>query len=625
MLENIRNSSQSLGIKIALGVIILVFVFWGIGSFTNTSSIVAKVNDVEISEQDFIIAYNQQYERIRAMLPEITEEQLKQMQFPQLVFESLVTQALLESEANRTGIDVTPLELFEVIATFPFVQDAQGKFDPQKYLAALEQAGQNPRAFEDGLKKEMREGKFRAILAQFAHISEEQAKLFFDYQFEEREFDAFFVAAENFIDKVEPSEEDLQNMYTLREAEFSLPASLGLQFIEISPEILAKPENISQAEIDAEYAKNPQMYDIPENVTASHILILLNETATAQDEEKAMNTIQEIQAKLEKGEDFKELAKVYSQDPGSAPNGGELGSFTRGQMVEEFETAAFATEINSVSAPIRSQFGYHLIFVEDKEEAHAPAKDELNKEISNKLALEKAQGEIQSLLDSLLVQLHANENNADILNNLANTNNLKVVSSPILSLNEFADTFGISNTDMQMLTALEEGNIAPSAISTNNGFIIAKVTDNLPDRVMPFEEVKPVLTQLAKRELAHEEALKQANLMLESVDSISRAPSTYIMGRDGIFELGDSVELAETLFAADMDNTWFDSAFALANGYVIAKPKSIIPAQDSLWENMKDAQLAELLTARENLFYAVYMQELRENAEIEILNPLYFE
>ncbi len=625
MLENIRNNSQSLWVKVAFGVIILVFIFWGIGNYSTPSTIVAKVDDYEITEQEFLTAYNQQYQRLASYIPNLTEEQLKEMNFSYVVLESLISKALLTNEAKRTGIDISPRELFDLIAQFPLAQDANGNFSAENYLAALEQAGQSPRAFEDTLKADMREGKYRQLLGNFAYVSEEQGRLLFNYQFEERQFDAYFIANSEYLNSVVPTEEELQRVYETRQAEFTLPASMALEYIEISPEKLAKPESITQAEIQAEYDKNPALYDIPETVTASHILIMLAETATAQDEEKALNTIQEIQTKLSNGEEFAQLAKEYSQDPGSAFNGGDLGSFTRGQMVMEFENAAFATAVGEISEPVRSQFGYHLIKVSGKEEAKAPAKDELNATISEKLALQKANSEVQSLLDSLLIQIHGGEKVTSLVD-VAKNANLNVEYSTLLPVTEIAEKYYINNTDMQTLIGLENNSFAPSPITTANGVMVVKVMENLPDRVMPFEDVKPVVTELAKKELAQEEALKQAELLLEDTAKIQQAKiKNYVIGRDGIFELGDSVELANALFSAKIDNTWIDTAFAMNDGYVIAKPTAIIQASDELWNDTKETRMAELTTARQNMFFSIYMQNLRNNASVEILNPLYFE
>jgi len=131
-------------------------------------------------------------------------------------------------------------------------------------------------------------------------------------------------------------------------------------------EKLAKDMEVSSAERDEYYQQHKQEFIKPEEVSAQHILINLPEKSTPEEETKAQAIVKEVQEKIKKNESFAELAKTYSDDPGSKTNGGNLGPFGRGRMVPEFEKAAFATPVGQVSEPVRTKFGFHLIKVNEK-------------------------------------------------------------------------------------------------------------------------------------------------------------------------------------------------------------------------------------------------------------------
>ncbi len=427
MLENIRESSQSLWVKIAFGVIIVVFVFWGIGTYTPNVGLVASVNGQDITEQEFAAAYNMQIEQLQAAIPDLqlTDEMLKSFNLPHYALEALITQSLLEQEAKRTGFEVGAKELLDTISTFAFAQDASGNFSLDEYLQVFKDAGQSPKAFEAILQKELREAKYRSLFSEFAFISEEQAKAIFEYQYKARNFDAYFIPNSQFLNSAKVSDEELNALYQQNISMYQVPANVKLEYIRINSQNLSNPKNITQAEIDAEYEANRALYDLPETVTASHILVAVPSTANAQVEEEAFAKIKEVEAKIKNGGNFASLAQEYSDDPGSASRGGSLGAFTRGQMVPEFEQVAFSTAVKTLSEPVRTDFGYHIIYVEAKQQAAPRDKNTTREMIIADLAQAKAITSVQTVLDSILVQIHADKNNAN-LQEIASKEGLKV-------------------------------------------------------------------------------------------------------------------------------------------------------------------------------------------------------
>ncbi|MDW8141309.1 MAG: peptidylprolyl isomerase, partial [Candidatus Bipolaricaulota bacterium] len=152
----------------------------------------------------------------------------------------------------------------------------------------------------------------------------------------------------------------------------------------------------SDAELSAYLEKNREKYDEPEQIRARHILIRVAEGASEAEVAKAKQQIEQIRQELDKGADFAELAQKHSQDPGSAPNGGDLGFFRRGQMVPEFEESAFALAVGAVSEPVRTQFGFHLIKVEEKKPARQPALAEIRDRVLNDYVEEEREARFEA-------------------------------------------------------------------------------------------------------------------------------------------------------------------------------------------------------------------------------------
>ncbi len=627
MLENIRESSQSLLVRIAFGLIIVVFIFWGIGAYTPNVGLVASVNGQDITEQDFAAAYNAQIERLMAVFPDmqINDEMIKSLNLPYFALEALITQVLLEQEAKRTGFEVGAKELLATIATFPFAQDAQGNFSLEEYKKVFENAGQSPKAFEALLQKELREGKYRELFAEFAFISEEQVKQLFEYQYKARNFDAYYITTSNFTNSAKVSDAELEALYQAQMPFYQVPANVQVQYIEITPENLAKKQTITEEEIKLEYETNRALYDLPETVTASHILVAVPNTANAQVEEEALAKIKNLQNRIANGASFASLAQENSDDPGSASRGGALGEFTRGQMVPEFEEIAFQTPVGKVSNPVRSDFGYHLIYVQGKQEAGPRNEAQTRQMIIQDLSEAKALSGVQTSLDSILVQLHADKANAN-LNDLAKKEGLEAQTSPLMPLDQLAYLLDIQVQDAQALSQLGQNTILDTPLQTNSGYLVVKVIENEPSRVLTFEEVKDTLIEDAKEIAAQKMALEKAEEALANTNAIPKAQiKSYQMARNGVFPLGNSPDLANAIFQAPESSPWLDRVFSIDGGYIIAKPTKTIEANPSLWQSEKSAQMENMQASRENLIFSMYINQLRSEADIKILNQAYFQ
>lgn len=158
---------------------------------------------------------------------------------------------------------------------------------------------------------------------------------------------------------------------------------------------------ISKEEIASYYEKHGSEFERGEQVEAQHILVRVDANASAEEKQKAQKRIGMIQERLKKGESFASLAKQFSEDPGSKDKGGNLGYFSRGQMVKGFEDAAFATQPGETSPPVQTSFGWHLIHVLDRKAPEKQPLDQVSKEIETKLKAERNENALKQLISEL--------------------------------------------------------------------------------------------------------------------------------------------------------------------------------------------------------------------------------
>ena len=207
----------------------------------------------------------------------------------------------------------------------------------------------------------------------------------------------------NKIEQKYPNKDEFKKLLTdmgLTESEVKAQIERGMAIQELIDKEVADKINVSDEESKSFYDKNPQLFEQPEQVKASHILIKVEAEATDSQKAEARKKIEGVQQKLKNGEDFATLAKTYSEGP-SGPNGGDLGYFRRGQMVKPFEDAAFSLQINETSNIVETQFGYHLIKVVDKKPAKKMEYAEVKDRLNDHLKQQKMDAEAGVYIDNL--------------------------------------------------------------------------------------------------------------------------------------------------------------------------------------------------------------------------------
>lgn len=625
MLDGIRANAQSWGVKLAFGIIIIVFVFWGIGSYTGPRGYVATVNDMHITEIEFQKVYGSMEQNLRASYPDLTPELLKGLQLEQQVLQRLIMKKLLESEAERIGLEISPYELRLAVQDMPYFLNKDGKFDKDEYLRVLKASGLTPAQFESGLREDMLPEKLQKLLTAGAWGSPEEARLRYMYERQKRSVDYILFPLADYISASAPSDAEIQTAYEARAAQYALPARVKLQYVLLDPEKMADPSAISEEALSAAYEMRKAQFADPEKVHARHILIRVGEGAPEAEVKKAEKSAGDIAAKIRGGEDFIEAAKKYGQDP-SAAQGGDLGFFTREQMVKPFADAAFSLAAGELSAPVRTQFGFHLIKVEEKQAAKQRTLDEVKDELRAALAVEAATEALQAKTDAVLAAALSNGD----MSSAAGRAGLQAAETALESADALAEELGLRSIDMQVVMNTPAGTVVDSSFATQKGMLVIRVAESVPAMTKALEEVRGEIVDELTREKAMQAAMSAARAEgAKGVDTgePERVKRSEFFGRDGnVPDLGFNMDMARAVFADDGKNAvsnakWGTEPWSMNAGAVLVRLAAIEEPSAEDWKTAEPLFLSQLDSGRASVLFQNFVALLYGKADIRILSP----
>ncbi len=628
MLDFIRQSASSWFVKVIFGIIILVFVFWGVGSFTGggQTQVVATVNEEPILQQDFLLEQQRYMESIRRQRPQISEAELQAMNIPRQVLEKLVADKLLLQEAEALGIAVTDEELRQVIASVPAFQDENGQFDPDLYRLALAQERYTLGQFERDTRHALRIQRLQGYVSLPAEATEAMAREIFEFAQERRALQYLLVPTESFVDQVTVTQEEIEAFYAEHKEDYAVPARLEFDYLPFTATALADKVNVPAEEVRAAYERRLEDFSTPERVQASHILIRVEENAPEADVEAARASAEAARQRVTgpDAEDFAEVAREVSEGP-TAPNGGDLGLFGRGQMVEPFEEAAFALQPGEVSEVVRTPFGFHVIKVVEREDAAVTPFEEVRDELRRTLAEDRAVDLVSSLLDVALEQIYAGRT----LEETAAEMNLPLqTTDEPLTRRAAQNALRLTPEAAARLFEQPEGVVTDTPLEAEDGFILAVPQTKLPSDYKPLDEIRETVRERLLQQKADALAKEQAEALARSIreegpteTQTAQLTLTTPFDRQGFIpELGVNPELTAAAFAA-VPGEWLPDAYFVNEGYVAAKLVEVIPPPAEQWAAARERWMADLANSMRQELFQAYLETAQAQAEIPIFQP----
>ncbi len=392
MFEAVRNNKRIA--QVILAILIVPFAFFGMDAYLSdgpSRNEVATVGGTKISLTEFEQALLEQQDRLRASSDgQIDRALLESEALRRSVLDNLVNRRVLALYAHDNRFSVTAQELQETIAGVPSFQE-NGQFSLERYENLLRAQGLSPAMFEARLAQDVQVQQLALPVGEAAFAAKASTQRFMVAQMEERSVREMRFAAERFASEVSISDAEIAAYYEANPAQFERAARAQAEYVVFDRSAAEAGIEVSEEQIRAFYEGNPDRFGTPEERRARHILLALDTGADEATVERTMAEANALVAELRADPSrFAELAREKSGDPGSAAKGGDLGFFGRGAMVGAFEDAAFALGKDEISAPVRSDFGVHIIQVTDIKPAAVRSLAEANDEIVAELRGQEA-------------------------------------------------------------------------------------------------------------------------------------------------------------------------------------------------------------------------------------------
>jgi peptidyl-prolyl cis-trans isomerase D len=632
MLNLFRKHATSWLIKVALFLIVIVFIFWGGYSYTSKDATrMARVNDQYITVSEYERSYNQLLDMYRRQFgPAFSEDMIRQLNLRQHALNMLIDRYVVTEAANNLGLTASAQEVQQQILRFPAFQK-DGMFDKEQYVLLLRQNRLSPDLFEQQLREDLSVQNVEKFIKRQAAVTEKEILIEFEFNQSPIQISYLEIDPKAYIERVAAGETEIKNYYEAHKEAYREPEKRKFSMVSFDTDSLLKDVQVSEDEVKEYYSENQAAYHKQAEVRARHILFLINEGAgdeeVAKTEAEAQKVLQEAR---KKEADFPELAKKHSQCP-SAPQGGDLGYFTRDQMVPSFSEAAFALQPGEVSGIVKTQFGLHIIKVEDVRPERTVALEEAKDEIELLLKREKARDIAYNKARDFSDLAYAGND----LKKAAQTNNLAVTETKEwLTQTSPPQEIKVSAEAMSTLFNIPEGGIS-DVVETSDGYLIAQVNAIKAPEVPPYEQVKSQVEQDYKAEEAKKMAQQAAAELLadarkmNSLEQVAKNRNIEVKKSDWFTrtEPDKSLRLRGDALSAmfQLDETKpFPEAPIDVNGqfytvYQLVGKKS--PAKENL-EKERAGILQKLQTQKENQLWQAWIEEQRGRSKIEIIQQL---
>ena len=570
MLKTFRDNLKYLSWVLWVVIIIFIgFVFVDFGGISpmgpagGPNDTAASVGDQKISYPQFQRAYESQEAFLRRTYGDgFTAETARQIGLPLRVMNDLINTSILNAEARRIGLRVTDAEVQEEILEQGAFKDESGKFvGEETYRGILRRAGYTPDTFETAIRGDLLTAKLQTILAESVYVADSEIERAYRDQVERATIRYVQLPFARFADQVTADPAEVESYFAERREEFRLPEKRRVSYLLVDPLALEPTVAVSDDEIRAAYEANLEDYTQDERVRARHILLRVEDEAQAAAVEARLAA---IRARIEAGEDFAALATELSDDPSSKVRGGDLGFFGRGTMIGAFEDAAFGAAPGELVGPIRTNFGFHLIEVLEKQPGGSRSLDEVRDEIYSTLVAERA-ADLAATRAAELAELVKREKPADddALEALAAAEQ----GVQFRGLEPFARDGvvpGIGRATPFSSTAFELAVDETSApVQVTDGWAILRLGEILPPRLPELDEVRrevesAVLTREQQR--AANRRLEEARQQLAggaTLEEVAESLELQVQeggpfGKDGrITALGSQPKLAAAALALD--------------------------------------------------------------------------
>jgi peptidyl-prolyl cis-trans isomerase D len=627
MFDTIRNNSKILmGLLVVL--IIPSFVLFGVDGYSNMSdrgAVVAKVGDLEITQQEWDAMHQQEVDRIRASAPNLDAKLLGSAEARYASLERMVNDRLISVAAEKQLLVTSDQRLANYLQQDPSIaglRGPDGKLDMDRYRQLAASQGMTPEMLEARVRRDLSNQQVLASLQASAVASKRQTDSALQAYLQRREIQIQRFEPATFAAKVQVTDADLEKFYQAQSDRFRSPESADVEYLVLDAAALAKNIQLPEQDIKTYYEQNLQRLSGQEQRRASHILINAAKDAPAAEREKARVKADGLLADVRKdSKSFAQLARKNSDDPGSAANGGDLDFFAKGAMVKAFEDAVFALKKGEISAVVESEFGFHIILLTDIKAPATPSLEAMRPKLEADLREQQAKRQFAELAETFSNSVYEQ---ADTFKPVAEKLKLSIQQAQGLGRTPTAANAGVMANPKILEALFAEDSVSKrrntAAIELgNNTLVSARIVNYRSAAVRPFADVKDAvrIQFLMAQAQALAKAEGQARLNeWKAQPAQAQLGNALVVSRDQAE--GQPQALVDAALRADPSAMPVLVGVDLgAQGFALVRVNKLVPREEPSAQQQAQSreQFARLLG---NAEASAYLSHLKSQFKVEI-------
>jgi len=617
-----------------LWIVILGFIVFYIPAFRSVDAgspgeVLGSVGGAPISAAEFQRAYLQRrqlYERVYQ--GRLDPAMMKSLGIEEQVFEGLVAEKLIESEARRLGIRVSDEELAKSISSAPDLQENGQFMGAAELRRRLNLGGQSVAAFEAQRRERLIAEKLAAIVTAGVSVDDAEVEREFRRRNEQVKLEYVLADAGRFRAEAQASDDEIQARFSSRQESYKLPERRSVSFLLVDPQSLRSRVTVTDHDIEAHYNERRDDFREEEQACASHILVKIKASPEAKEghpEDEAKKLAQAILDRVKAGGDLAAIAKKESEDKGSAPGGGDLSCFARGRMLPEFERAAFGLNPGEVAPElVKTSAGYHVIRLNSKREESFRPLAQVKEQIRQTLTQQRTRGLAEDQSRALATALGKGSS----LEDAAKSQGLTVQKSQPLTRGEASAAPLNSPALVARAFALKAKEIEKEPFALpSGGFAFIALAEVLPAQVPPLADVK----EKVRNDILEEKALERSRLLAGDVKtraeklglekaaaalSLVRKETQGLVGRgQPLGDLGQGAAVEEAAFA--LAEKSLSDPVRTASGFAVMRvleKKSFDPVA---FEKEKAEIQASLRETKRNQFFQTFLSAARQRVTVD--------
>lgn len=610
-----------------MGFLIVAFALWGVQGYFSQSANneLASVNGEEISLNEYNNRLSQQRQTmLNRFGNSIDPSYFESAMFKRNLLESMINSRLLRQMAIDNDFVVTDTEIKSVIEAAPSFKNEQGQFDKQLYAAFLTQTNQSAAYLQQQIRQGLFDTAVNDTIETTAFVTAKEQQKMASLNNQTRDFDYVLLKPSDFIAQVQIDQQQIEQHYNENQNNYMTPEQVSVDYIRINADDIAKEIEVDDQQALQYFEDNKDTYQGSEQRQASHILI--------NDGDDALVKITQLKNQLDNGAVFAELAKQNSQDPGSKDSGGDLGWVKSGEMVPEFDAELFKMEKGKISEPIKTEFGYHLIYLKDIKPAQEPVFEAVKADIIQALQAQQAETLFLDKVSELSSQVLDAEDNLDAV---ADQSGVAIQTTELFDRNSgqgIAENPAVREAAFSAIVKDELQN--SDAINLSDTDIVFIHLNQVKEaELKPLEEVKQSIEDTLKNNQAAELAQQQADAIAAQINSqdktlaqLAEAEKLTVVNAKQVKRSGSSYpyNLVKNVFSMDkpaQDKTI--TAVQQADGNELAVV-TLTAVQDGKVDAQADltAESAQLLRSLKANEQQLLIKALREASSIQINQEL---